>query len=176
MAGVPVSASVAWAENLKAAMDLHFTHYNFVRFHKTLRCTPAIEAGVVSSSLRSVCRPTTSSTAVPDRHAAGPTRAPQRPTWCSQAVGRSYSQSPPFWRALFQVGSTSSSDYASPHSEASPTASVRGIHLDGSKPWGCLIPASKTLARARSLPPRAVYQKPHPSRPGKAPLLRALGG
>jgi IS1 family transposase len=30
-------------ENLKAAMDLHFTHYNFVRFHKTIRCTPAME-------------------------------------------------------------------------------------------------------------------------------------
>ena len=33
-------------ENLRAAMDLHFTHYNFVRFHKTIRCTPAMEAGV----------------------------------------------------------------------------------------------------------------------------------
>jgi len=38
-------------ENLKAAMDLHFTHYNFVRFHKTIRCTPAMEAGVVGSPL-----------------------------------------------------------------------------------------------------------------------------
>ena len=38
-------------ENLRAAMDLHFTHYNFVRFHKTIRCTPAMEAGVVSSPL-----------------------------------------------------------------------------------------------------------------------------
>jgi len=38
-------------ENLKAAMDLHFTHYNFVRFHRTIRCTPAMEAGVVSSPL-----------------------------------------------------------------------------------------------------------------------------
>jgi len=38
-------------ENLKAAMDLHFTHYNFVRFHKTIRCTPAMEAGVASSPL-----------------------------------------------------------------------------------------------------------------------------
>jgi IS1 family transposase len=36
-------------ENLKAAMDLHFTHYNFVRFHRTLRCTPAMEAGIVAS-------------------------------------------------------------------------------------------------------------------------------
>jgi len=23
-------------ENLRAAMDLHFTHYNFVRFHRTI--------------------------------------------------------------------------------------------------------------------------------------------
>jgi len=38
-------------ENLRAAMDLHFTHYNFVRFHKTIRCTPAMEAGVASSPL-----------------------------------------------------------------------------------------------------------------------------
>jgi hypothetical protein len=32
-------------ENLKAAMALHFAHYNFVRVHKTLRVTPAMEAG-----------------------------------------------------------------------------------------------------------------------------------
>lgn len=38
-------------ENLKAALDLHFTHYNFVRFHKTIRCTPAMEAGIVPSAL-----------------------------------------------------------------------------------------------------------------------------
>ena len=38
-------------ENLRAAMDLHFRHYNFVRFHKTIRCTPAMEAGVVSSPM-----------------------------------------------------------------------------------------------------------------------------
>lgn len=33
-------------ENLKAAVALHFAHYNFVRIHKTLRCTPAMAAGV----------------------------------------------------------------------------------------------------------------------------------
>ena len=33
-------------ENLRAAVSLHFTHYNFVRIHKTLRCTPAMAAGV----------------------------------------------------------------------------------------------------------------------------------
>ena len=38
-------------ENLRAAMDLHFTHYNFVRFHRSIRCTPAMEAGVVSSPM-----------------------------------------------------------------------------------------------------------------------------
>lgn len=32
--------------NLKAALALHFTHYNFVRIHKTLRVTPAMAAGV----------------------------------------------------------------------------------------------------------------------------------
>jgi len=35
-------------KNLKAAVALHFAHYNFVRVHKTLRCTPAMEAGVVN--------------------------------------------------------------------------------------------------------------------------------
>jgi IS1 family transposase len=38
-------------ENLKAALDLHFMHYNFIRFHRTIRCTPAMEAGVVSSPM-----------------------------------------------------------------------------------------------------------------------------
>jgi IS1 family transposase len=33
-------------ENLKAAVALHFAHYNFVRVHGTLRVTPAMEAGV----------------------------------------------------------------------------------------------------------------------------------
>jgi IS1 family transposase len=32
--------------NLKAAVALHFAHYNFVRIHQTLRVTPAMEAGV----------------------------------------------------------------------------------------------------------------------------------
>jgi hypothetical protein len=34
-------------ENLRAAVDLHFAHYNLVRLHKTLRVTPAMAAGVV---------------------------------------------------------------------------------------------------------------------------------
>ncbi len=33
-------------ENLKAALALHFAHYNFCRIHSTLRVTPAIAAGV----------------------------------------------------------------------------------------------------------------------------------
>ena len=32
--------------NLKAAVSLHFAWYNFVRIHRSLRCTPAMEAGV----------------------------------------------------------------------------------------------------------------------------------
>lgn len=35
-------------ENLKAAVALHFAHYNFVRIHKSLRVTPAIEIGLSS--------------------------------------------------------------------------------------------------------------------------------
>lgn len=34
------------ADNLKAAVALHFAHYNFVRVHGSLRVTPAMEAGV----------------------------------------------------------------------------------------------------------------------------------
>jgi IS1 family transposase/lambda repressor-like predicted transcriptional regulator len=33
-------------ENLEAAVALHFMHYNFVRIHKTLKVTPAMEAAV----------------------------------------------------------------------------------------------------------------------------------
>src|SRR6202049_4435432 len=32
--------------NLKASVALHYAHYNFVRIHRTLRCTPAMAAGV----------------------------------------------------------------------------------------------------------------------------------
>jgi hypothetical protein len=32
-------------ENLKAHLALHYMHYNFGRIHKTLRVTPAMEAG-----------------------------------------------------------------------------------------------------------------------------------
>jgi hypothetical protein len=34
------------AENHRAAVALHFAHYNFVRLHKTLRVAPAMAAGV----------------------------------------------------------------------------------------------------------------------------------
>ena len=33
-------------ENHMHAVSLHFMHYNFARIHKTLRVTPAMEAGV----------------------------------------------------------------------------------------------------------------------------------
>jgi len=35
-------------ENLKAAVALHFAHYNFVRIHGSLRVTPAMAAGVTN--------------------------------------------------------------------------------------------------------------------------------
>jgi IS1 family transposase len=35
-------------DNLKHSVALHFMHYNFCRIHKTLRVTPAMEAGVSS--------------------------------------------------------------------------------------------------------------------------------
>lgn len=34
--------------NLKAALALHFAHYNFVRIHRTLKVTPAMEAGITA--------------------------------------------------------------------------------------------------------------------------------
>jgi IS1 family transposase len=33
-------------ENMRAAVALHFMHYNFCRVHQTLRVTPAMEAGI----------------------------------------------------------------------------------------------------------------------------------
>ncbi len=38
-------------ENFEAAVGLHFAYYNFVKWHKTLRCTPAMAAGVERSAL-----------------------------------------------------------------------------------------------------------------------------
>src|SRR5438477_9677060 len=35
--------------NLKAAIALHFAHYNFVRVHSSLRATPAMAAGISSA-------------------------------------------------------------------------------------------------------------------------------
>ncbi len=37
------------AENHAHAMAIYFMHYNFVRVHQTLRCTPAMAAGVQRS-------------------------------------------------------------------------------------------------------------------------------
>lgn len=36
-------------ENHAHAIALHYMHYNFVRIHKTLRCTPAMAAGVTQT-------------------------------------------------------------------------------------------------------------------------------
>jgi len=36
-------------ENLRAALALHFAYYNFCRIHQTLRCTPAMAAGVAKA-------------------------------------------------------------------------------------------------------------------------------
>ena len=33
-------------ENLAQAVSLHFMYYNFARIHRSLRVTPAMEAGV----------------------------------------------------------------------------------------------------------------------------------
>ena len=33
-------------ENLAHSVALHYMHYNFAKIHKTLRVTPAMEAGV----------------------------------------------------------------------------------------------------------------------------------
>ncbi len=33
-------------ENLRAAVALHFCHYNFIRRHATIKTTPALAAGV----------------------------------------------------------------------------------------------------------------------------------
>ncbi len=45
-------------DNHKAAVALHFMHYNFARIHKTLRVTPAMEAGVADHvwSLEEIAR------------------------------------------------------------------------------------------------------------------------
>ncbi len=37
-------------ENFKAAVALHYGYYNFVKTHGTIRCTPAMEAGVENSA------------------------------------------------------------------------------------------------------------------------------
>ena len=35
--------------NLRAALALRFAYYNFCRIHSTIRCTPAMEAGITKS-------------------------------------------------------------------------------------------------------------------------------
>ena len=36
------------AENHAHSMAIYFMHYNYVRIHQTLRCTPALTAGVTT--------------------------------------------------------------------------------------------------------------------------------
>lgn len=36
-------------ENLRYALALHFAYYNFCRIHKTIRCTPAMRAGITKT-------------------------------------------------------------------------------------------------------------------------------
>jgi hypothetical protein len=40
------------------ALSIYFMHYNFVRIHQTLRCSPAMEAGVTETlwSLEDIVR------------------------------------------------------------------------------------------------------------------------
>lgn len=40
-----IGFSKKW-EHLKAALSLYFAYYNFVRVHSSIRCTPAMEAGI----------------------------------------------------------------------------------------------------------------------------------
>jgi IS1 family transposase len=37
-------------ENFEAAVGLHFAYYNFVKRHNTLRCTPAMAAGITGTT------------------------------------------------------------------------------------------------------------------------------
>ena len=37
-------------DNFEAAVGLHFAYYNFVKRHNTLRCTPAMAAGVANNT------------------------------------------------------------------------------------------------------------------------------
>src|SRR3989441_5264832 len=45
-------------DNHKAMIAMHYMHYNFARIHKTLRVTPAMEAGVADHvwSLEEIAR------------------------------------------------------------------------------------------------------------------------
>jgi len=58
-------------ENHYAATALHFGHYNFVRRHQTLRCTPAMAAGV-SSTMWSMDELLDAATAAYERNEVAP--------------------------------------------------------------------------------------------------------
>jgi hypothetical protein len=42
----PTDAFSKKLANLKVSVALHYAHYNFVRVHRMLRCTPAMAASV----------------------------------------------------------------------------------------------------------------------------------
>ncbi len=64
------NASSKKVENHKAAVALHFMWYNFGRIHKSLRVTPAMEAGV-SDHVWSLAEVVSLADAVPAAGAAG---------------------------------------------------------------------------------------------------------
>ena len=45
-----VATLLAKLDNFKSAIALHLAYYNFVKTHGTLRCTPAMEAGIENSA------------------------------------------------------------------------------------------------------------------------------
>ena len=56
-------------ENLRAAVALHFAHYNFVRTHSSLRVSPAMAAGVTDHlwTLEELVEQTSNEDTTPDR-------------------------------------------------------------------------------------------------------------
>jgi hypothetical protein len=43
--------SLGFSKKVENFKELHFAFYNFVRFHSTIRATPAMQAGVAPSAL-----------------------------------------------------------------------------------------------------------------------------
>ena len=49
--GLGNQGALAWSpeRRLSAALALYFAYYNFCRIHSSIRCTPAMEAGITKS-------------------------------------------------------------------------------------------------------------------------------